>query len=408
ARWAAPLAAAAAVTAVALSLALIKDAPNGSAAPAGPATPTNPAAPAGPGGVPRYFVAISRSGEIVAGDAVTGKTLATFPHPKNTKFGTVTAAADDQTFVVSALTSSNGSSRPGTGLVQNESWYKVQLAPGTADPARVTLLPIAPQPGGPVTALSASGQELAVAENTSWTEIAVKVFSVATGQPLHDWTFTDPDIPPQPKIEDLNGPGYPLSPPDLTWIDGDKTLALDVSNTSSLQGLGPAQTNTVRELNIAGPASGDLLTDSKVVLQVSTKGYSANPLRSCDGPAAAGHEISADGNTVSCTVSSQSDGWTESFLTSPLTAGNTAAQTRVDYQVTHAEAQGVSTPSMVLWTSPTGDAIIGSWNTSAKGTPSGSANEQLHIGVMKDGTFTPLRFPQSVPLDDGNPSRVAF
>lgn len=106
---------------------------------------------------------------------------------------------------MSAWTSSNGSfARSAKGTVTG-GWYKVRLAPGTADPVRLTPLPIAPQPAGPSplfpafnTALSASGQELAVAEYTAWTGMAVKVFSVATGRLLHDWTFSDPSLPPPP------------------------------------------------------------------------------------------------------------------------------------------------------------------------------------------------------------------
>src|SRR5262245_37507797 len=75
-RWAAPLAAAVVVVALAIALVLIKDIQNGSA------VPSSTAAPAGPHGVPRYYVAlkqfagkagnVTEQNGIVVGDSLTG------------------------------------------------------------------------------------------------------------------------------------------------------------------------------------------------------------------------------------------------------------------------------------------------------------------------------------------------
>lgn len=410
--WGAPLAAAAVVVALAISLAIVRSSPNGSAA--SPA----PTVSAGPDGAPRYYVALTKLNGIVAGDSVTGKTIATFAAPARTLFRAVTAAADDRTFVISALTSSNGSFLATSKGTLTGRWYELRLAPGTAEPARLTLLPIEPQRAGPPplaaifnAALSGSGQQLAVAEYTGWTGMAVKVFSVATGRLLHDWTLTDPSVPPPPKNRpDFEGAALRL--PDMTWIDGDQTLALATPDLTRLNQR--TQTaETLRELNVAGPASGDLLTDSTVVWVAPIVKYPADLVQSpaevldeCTMSPDSSLMISADGKTFSCTGQSPAHGYTQSFRTYPITLDTTAAENgRNDYQVTHAEALGLDTP-MVMWASATGDAIIAAWNTYVKGTLT-DAPGGLHVGVVSHGKFTPLRLREGLNLI-GFASQIAW
>jgi hypothetical protein len=158
-----------------------------------------------------------------------------------------------------------------------------------------------------------------------------------------------------------------------------------------------ADTDTVRELNVAGPSSGDLLADSKVVWNVRTGASPQTLLQSCTaevkeiGPKA--HFISADGTTFGCTaVTGPGTDPNLSFLTYPLTTGTTVAgKARIDYQVTQMAKKAVST-QQALWISPSGDAIVGAWTIYAKGTLEDAPNG-LHIGVMSNGKFTPLRFP---------------
>jgi hypothetical protein len=396
------------VVAVALSLVLIKGIQNGSAVPPDPATPTGSAAATGPDGVPRYYVAAAGTNHIVAGDSVTGKLLGkvAYPVPKNTTafLMGITAADDDRTFVVLVLTyptaslNGPGNLNKATGTA---SWYGVQLAPGTAAPARLTSLPIKPQTvhgSGAVealaTALSESGKELAVTRVTASGGLAVQVFSVATGQLLHDWTTNDPSLSEAKNLtQGLGGQ------PSLTWIDGDQVLAVETASRAPKSGdLGIGATDIVRELNVSGPTSGDLLADSKVVWNVRTWEYPQTLLQSCTGGtkkigAARNHLISADGTTFGClAVTGPGTDPNLSFLTYPLTTGATVAkQARVDYQVTQMEKKGVST-QQTLWISPSGDAIVGAWTIYAKGTLEDAPNG-LHIGVMNHGKFTPLRFP---------------
>jgi hypothetical protein len=124
-------------------------------------------------------VALKQDGIVVASDSLTGQTLATFAPPAHTAFAGVTAAADDRTFVVEAVTSSDGATL-------TASWFEVRLAPRHRAPGPPDLpdLPDPPAPPGVIVdhraadtrrghpaagqvftaALSGSGQELAVAD----------------------------------------------------------------------------------------------------------------------------------------------------------------------------------------------------------------------------------------------------
>jgi hypothetical protein len=407
--WGAPLTAAAVVVALAIALVLVRDIPNGRVVPKNPATST------GPGAVPRYYVVLkqlagdvnsnSQRNDIVVGDSLTGKTLATFAPPAHTAFESVTAAADDQTFVVFAVTSSNGEfTVSAKNATLTGSFYEVRLAPGTGDPARLSRLPIQPITvpatvnGYPsvgldefidsfATVLSGSGKELAVPVDTGL-GLAVKVFSVATGQLLHDWTTNDRSIAQEPS---------------LTWIDGDRELALE-SRSQTVHQVGSkysvSSATTVREWPVAGPASGDLGAVSKVVWDVPAgKGASA-ALENCTGPVVGGVDvISADGKALSCGTAS---GWyaTESisFLTFPLTISPTAAAKggtgyRTDYLESPVKAKGSYSPE-VLWTSSSGDTLIGAVIPIVGGSV--PAANGLHIGVISHGKFTPVRLPSNL------------
>ena len=143
-RWWPPLAAAAAVIAVAATLVAVKSMQNPSSVSGNgtaSAPVTIPRYTGGTKGVPRYYVALKRfdvkSGQygIVEGDSLTGTTLATFAPPAGTTFQSVSAAADNRTFVIVAVTSSTGSFSLGFGhATLTGSWYELRLAPGRNSP----------------------------------------------------------------------------------------------------------------------------------------------------------------------------------------------------------------------------------------------------------------------------------
>jgi hypothetical protein len=407
--WGAPLTAAAVVVALAIALVLVRDIPNEGAASSGSAASTT-----APGGIPRYYVllkqlagevnGISQRNDIVVGDSLTGETLATLAPPARTVFESVTGAADDRTFVVFAVTSSNGeffvSAKDAT---LTGSFYEVRLAPGTANPARLTRLPIkpltTPSTNGNIdvygftdsfgSVLSGSGEELAVPEQTP-DGLAVQVFSVATGQLLHDWTTNDRSI---------------AESPTLTWIDGDRELAIEsrsqiVHQTGSKYSVTSA--TTVREWPVAGPASGDLAAVSKVVWDVPIGNATSKALQECVGPVVGGVDlISPDGNTLSCGVA---DGWYTngnlSFLTFPLTkSAATTEKSKTGYTTDYdMPLKGEIYVPEALWVSQSGDTIIGAlvpYTANAAAVANG-----LHIGVISHGKFTPLRLPANLlPAD---------
>jgi len=414
--WSAPLTAAAVVIALAVSLVLVKDMPNGGALRKTPATAT----PSGPAGTPRYYAALKATllsnhdqlkgiirYDVVVGDAVTAKTLATFTPPARTTFQSVTAAADDLTFVVFAVTSSTGSFQPrmkkgvpvANGVATlTASWYLLRLAPGTAHPASLSRLPIKPwswsdassyanpAPGQIIaTALSGSGQELAVADipdipaakkqTPDWHE--VKVFSVASGALLHDWIEDNPAT----RLANVLGDTLatvPLGTPALTWIDNDRALAVAMSYDKS-----GTVTGTVRRLDVAaGRDSGNLMTDSTVIWSGT---LAWNQSKGCfqveDWPPLVG----ADGTTISCitwVMPSASPGHVD-FDTYPLVAGR---QPTLVYRGTILpENQTGGLDAGVLWASPSGDTLIVDW-----GGPGLKAANGSHFGVVSHGKFTPL------------------
>jgi hypothetical protein len=411
--WGAPLAAAAAVIALAVSLVVVKDMPNGGAVPRKSPVPT-----AGPGGAPRYYAALKDVPEkataplgtseeaVVVGDAVTGKILATFAPPARTTFQSVTAAADDRTFVVFAVTSSTGSFLPGVKAggpaaksvaTLTGSWYKLRLAPGTAHPASLSRLPVRawswpdsstyanPAPGQIIaTALSQSGQELAVADypdiseaknvTPNWHE--VKVFSVGTGRLLRDWTEDNATA----RMETVVGETMatvPLGTPSLTWIDNDRAVAFATSYDTAGTVLG-----TIRRLDVSGPSSGNLMTDSTVIWSGT---LAWNQSKGCfqvdDWPPL----ISADGNSISCLtwdMPATTPGHVD-FDTYPLVTGRKPA---LNYRATiPPENKSGGLNASVLWVSPSADTLIVTWGGPGLKPAAGS-----RFGVVSHGKFTPL------------------
>jgi hypothetical protein len=156
-------------------------------------------------------------------------------------------------------------------------------------------------------------------------------------------------------------------------------------------------TDTVRELRVSGPASGDLLADSKIVWNVQSAANPQSLLQACtEAPHQIEpqyHLISADGTAFGC--SAMTGPGTDpnlSFLTYPLPSGTAVApKASVDYELTNMAKKGV-TQQQILWISPSGNAVVGAWAIATKGTFADAPNG-LHVGAMSHGKFTPLRFP---------------
>jgi hypothetical protein len=407
--WGAPLAAAAMVVALAISLVIVKSLPNGHAVPKNPATTT----PSGLDAVPRYYVALKQLGgdiisnnqrnDIVVGDTLTGKMLATFAPPARTVFESVTAAADDRTFVVFGVTSSTGSfgvSAKPKAVTLTGSWFEVRLAPGTAHPARLTHLPIKPLivhssyanegvdelMGSFGSVLSASGTQLAVPVSTVPHRLAVQVFSVTTGQLLHDWTTADTSV---------------VESSSLAWIDGDRKLAM-LSRNTIYPGKIPGYVttyNTVREWTVDGPASGDLLADSKVVWSLQYNKGPTSAVEQCLEPAVGGTVLfSADGKRFSCSTAGGTGPNDHLAFHTYLLAASTTATTQgtTDYDVNYTDEGRYY--DELLWASPSGGTLIGGLIPIDGNYPGNSVAvaKGNRIGVISHGTFTPIPFPKDL------------
>jgi hypothetical protein len=396
--WLAPLAAAAVIVAVAVSLVLVRGNQNVSVVP--PPTPTV----ASPGAVPRYYVALDpvtgkpgSANGLQVGDTRTGQTLARVTPPAHTSYASVTAAADDRTFLIFA-TESGGSGMTGW-------WYRLVLAPGTEHVVTVTSTAIGPQAGVVGSALSGSGRYLAVAGNgPAGGEQRVAVFSVATGRPLRAWSTRDAPAlwTPGTSQQDL-----------LTWIDGDRAIAFSARDEAT-------GTQSVRRLNVSGLTSaglgdGDLIADSQLIWSTPVSASTADcrfapPL------------VSADGQAITCVTtdirhpSAGHSQWTVTWRVYHASAQAPASGPyTIAYQVTRQEPGNSEGTVAVVWVSPSGSALIGEWaiapfpqatpspvsdgngsSVSAKlplgGVPSGAT----HVGVMSHGTFTPLPLPPGI------------
>jgi hypothetical protein len=423
----APVEAAVTVVAVAVALVAVRHLPAGGSGPV-PATL--------PGGVPRYYVAVDPAdpapwtrNQLLVGDALTGKAIATFTSPKNMSFESVSGAADDRTFVAVAVADPVNPT-----FVPAAVWYKVTLDPGTAHPATLTRLPIEPRFTEVVaTALSSSGQELAVGGVPMGAgRRGVQVFSLATGKLLHDWVTNDPTALVSNDLLD-NVSQYPA----LTWIDNDRAIAFAAISQAGATDPGTVDKVTVRRLNVVGARDGDLMADSQLIWTAPSAGTRSAGL--CEETSTL---VSADGKTVTCatlniqqgkppagagSLNSETVAWAFAFSTYRLAAGTPSGRKTVAYQTVRQAPNPAGGLVAALWTSPSGDALIGEWaigpipvaaanpspsssaassentNSASNGAYSSSVSIMLevppsafgpaHIGVISHGKFTPLLLP---------------
>jgi hypothetical protein len=403
--WLAPLAAAAVVVAVAVALVLVRGNPNEGAVPQ--------PAPTGalPGGVPRYYVAVhpvrGSNGEVnhlLVGDALTGQTIDDIAPPAHVSYASVTAAADDRTFLAfatqSGATGSGGSQTTGR-------WYILRLAPGTENVVELSSTALLPESGVVASALSASGRYLAVAEDGPPKGLQrVIVFSVATGRPLRVWSTND--------APDLWALGVTSQQNLLTWIDGDRAIAFAAFDQAT-------GAQSMRTLDVGGPPGGDLIADSRLIWSTSA----STPAQCGFTPPV----LSADGRTIACVtndirpLTTGDSQWTITWFAARASAQAPAADNyTIAYQVIRqAKIAGVGAGmnfaglADALWVSPSGSALIGEWaiaanpqDTTSTSSSSGSSSSasatlrlgvsagSVHVGVISHGTFTPLWLPLDI------------
>jgi hypothetical protein len=377
--WAVPLAAAAAVAAIALSLVAIRQ----------PGTPSPAASRSGtaaPATIPRYYAASTydartgRNGPLIVGDDLTGKVIDTVSPPPGQTFTSVHGMPDDRTFVVQAVVNATpGGSPP-------YAWYLLRIAPGSDHPYQLTQLPIKLPGSSPLAlayALSPGGRELAVESvpsnvGASNVVITLGIYSISSGAELRAWTA------PRKITSGLSGS-------TLTWLSGGRLVFSASEFTTS-----SAYYSQLRMLDVTATGT-DLMAGSRPLLTVNNSGASTcvSLQITPDGKAAicATHYgfLTGDGSNAGC-----ANGGLK-FIAFPLPAPRPS---RVLYQYRGACHSG---ESFTLWTDASASSIIGVTRIDVENE---GGKEAIQIGVITGGRFRPLNIAKSVP--SGNYGGLAF
>jgi hypothetical protein len=376
--WIVPLTAAAVVVALAISLVIIRDIPDGRAVvPAASASTTTPA-----GGVPAYYVALPGAGDLglppgsteaVVADTFTGKQVAILRPKAGNKFFSVSAAADDRTFIL------------GEGEhAQPATWYLARITTGSGVRVRMSRLPIPAQPPNSLVAadaVSPDGGELATLDVNSSTRMGEKLrlYSVASGALLRTWSSSS----------NLGDYGETL----LSWTAGARQLAIG---------------SLVRMwmLDVTRPGH-NLIADSRLIWSVKGAGTftvgKPSPF-SCALDMTA--LPTADGKTVVCAgfgvfratnppgnpVCPDTPAWnTVGFLEYPTTASKPTRT--LDKHNTSCDFTGFG-GGAPLWTNASGSTVLGYFSFGVPYQATG-LKPIIRFGVYSARSFTPLPVPMT-------------
>jgi hypothetical protein len=385
--WGIPLAAAAAVVLLALSLVTVRSTHSGIPAVGRSVAPTLSPRPGGPSPVPRYFAALdqgetssgsggSYQSSLIVGDDVTGTAIATVNPPGGMQFLSVQGASDDRTFVVI------GASNP--ELVP-DAWYLLRIAPGAPRPYQLAKVPIKLAGGSNAYilayALSPDDSELAIesqqASHDSGASVTtLGIYSVSSGAELRAWT--------------TGGYSQELGYPDtLSWLAGGRQLSF----SHIPPGRHDADQDQVRTIDVTGHGT-DLLTASHVVLTVTDPPSSPSTCWTLT--------LTPDGGTVICGTQyneSTDDRGTDAGCASAgleFTAysARTGKPVRVLYKYQGPCSNG---ETAVLWTDSSARYVIGATETNL-GNQAGKPARQL--GVINDGHIRLFKLPQSILATD--------
>ena len=376
--WGVPLAAAAAVVAIAVGLVAVRQ----SGTPASSASQSATASAT----VPRYYAALDYdatggiyTGPLIVGDDLTGKVIDTVSPPHGLHFVLVQGTSDDRTFVVTA----GGQTTP-PGM-QPYTWYVLRIAPETARPFQLIKLPIKlPVNSAAIAwALSPDGRELAVESEPSASSagdaIALGIYSVSSGAELRAWTTHTKIAQAPTKIT-------------LSWLSGGRQLVFTVSQF----GAGSAYSLQLRTLDVTG-AGTDMMAASRALLTVENSGPST-----CDSL-----QITPDGGTAVCATQyayviggGSNAGCANGGLEFTAYSVRTGKPVRVLYQYRGACHNGLS---VLLWTDDSARYIIG---TTVINVANQGGKQAVQLGVISNGHIHLLEISKSV--SEGNYVIVAF
>ena len=389
--WLAPVSAAAAVLALVISLVIVRDMPNEHQVPA-TGSPLSLA-------VPEYYMALPGADnfgnvpgatQAVLIDTFSGKRLLTLKPSGGEKFVSVTAAADDRTFVLGAARNLQPPAVP-----MATTWYLVHVTPGSAVHATMSKLRIpAPPPGGMVfaAALSPDGRKLAtigIQSQSPASAVVAGIYSAATGALLHAWSGP----------LNLGFGAYTT----LSWTADGYQVAIGYGLNVRMLGL----TSTGH----------DLVADSRLVWSIKgadTSSFSRTSPFSCTLALRA--LVTADGKTVVCSASGvfrvprlPSGGavcpaippWADmGFLEYSTATGKLARTLYKD------DTNCVPGYIDVLWTSASGGTVIGYFRLGdIISEMTGHPKPVIRFGIFSNNKFTPLPLP---PTTTTTPNAIAW
>lgn len=389
--WIAPASAALAILAVGLTLGVVRWVPDRQT-PQG--TVSGP-----PDGVPRYYMSLgapvsgstTASATVVVGDTLSGQRLITVGPFAAGDATSVTAAADDRTFVVATEPD------PGFGAADHgtPTWYLIRVTPDSRPGYSVSELRVHFPEGGyfSAMALSPDGTKLALAGSLDGTarrpaQTLVNICSVTTGELLGSWTQAQ------------TGSRTPVG--SLWWTTGERQLAFTYQTGTS----GRDHVIEVRLLPVTSQGH-DLIADSRSVWSTRAsaargRAPSFKSQMSC-GDYAADVLVTADGNTIVCAaaggigdpVHPAPDACPgdapRNFETIREYSTATGNLTRTVYtaQTSCFPLFSANGPTGVLWASDAGDAVIGCFGFAA--LPDGKP--VVRFGIYGTQTFRPLPLP---------------
>jgi hypothetical protein len=345
------------------------------------------------------FANVPGSRTAVLGDTLTAKRLLTIRAFGTDKFVTVSAAADDRTFVLGA----NPNPQP-PAIPSATEWYLVHVTPGATFRATERKLRIS----GPgkndwiaATALSPDGRQVAVlgtyqetgsAPLTMW----VRVYSVATGALLHSWSG----------LLNATSGGYTT----LAWTDRGHQLA--IGYTFSVTPAGSKRSWPyigVRLLAVDRPGH-NLTADSRLAWsELAAEGGLSRPTPLTCAPdlqvvvsadatvVCAGYGIlrAYNPNPVAKTCPAVPD-WASVGFVAYSTGTGKQPGTLFQYD-TNCLPGNVG----VLWTSAAGDRVIGSYSLGGFL----ATKPVFRFGVFSHGRYTPLPLP---PTTTTVPATIAW
>jgi hypothetical protein len=356
--WLAPLAAAAVVVAVVLGSLAVTGGGTGRATPATPAAP-------GLVGVPPYYVALTRlggvfnpGGEIMPDGAIadgaevrstaTGAVLATIALPQPYEFfGSITAAADDRTFVLSAAEA--------FGHTQGNRLFVLHIDPGpAASPARHARVSLQPLPASfpasdsTAMALSPDGTSLAAEIGDS-----LYVFNLVTGTQRR-WSL--------PSSSGYSfGPGTPcLDCHALSWTADGQHIAFICFGAS-------ANSAAVGLLDTSSAGTNALAVSKPVALSVADTNMTEHWR---------GAIITPDGRTVLAGADLATKGGPDGLLKVSTATGKMTAILSIPNTNTNSD--------QVLYTNATGNVLV------VSSYPDSGQMTGLNAGILRADTYTPL------------------